>query len=271
MEEYYGQEQPPHDSEPPEIIQEFGMNDEREKHLNQIAPHRNYQGDWTELFYRRLSNPKTKERFIESKEHNQTTETRTSLHYRNPLGGISLDRAKDVPIDHYVESQTNYDNNREKIFNSTEYRHSSDFAKKPNNAGLSHGYGHPGIVFKDAFAGELKTKYTDRHKNIIEAHEKAHGIFDRLTNAEQKSILEPFNREKIGYGFSKQADEILARMSQLKNYFGFLGSEEFTLQHLAYARQNYIKDTGLDNNMSDFFGAITDDDKFVEIMNTFAC
>ena len=43
-------------------------------------------------------------------------------------------------------------------------------------------------------------------------------------------------------------DELAERMSQLKNYFGFKGGEVFTRQHLAYARENYLKDGKIISN-----------------------
>lgn len=67
------------------------------------------------------------------------------------------------------------------------------------------------------------------------------------------------------------ANEILERMSQLKNYFGFKGDEIFTKEHLAYAKKHYIDDTGVNNSMGIFFRAITPEKeaKFIEAMNTF--
>jgi hypothetical protein len=64
--------------------------------------------------------------------------------------------------------------------------------------------------------------------------------------------------------------EIAERMSQLKAYFGMKGSEKFTLDHLYYAREHYIKDTGFDNNMNIFFSAITKatESKFIELINS---
>lgn len=273
MEEFYGQVQPPDDCNDPEIIEQFGRDEEREQILNIIAPKRNYDGDWTVLLYNRLKDPKTKELHLKLKADFPTEENRARSYY-DALSGhekVSLEKPKDVPIDEYVESQTAYDRNLEDVFNSTKYGNALEFGRSPSNGGVSTGYGDTGAVFKDAVSNESNTKYTTRQKNIIEAHEKAHGIFDRLTNNEKKNILLPFNRLTIGYGFKKHADEVLARMSQLKNYFGFSGSEEFTIEHLNYAQENYIKDTGLDNNMSDFFKSIIDKEKFVELMNKTAC
>lgn len=65
--------------------------------------------------------------------------------------------------------------------------------------------------------------------------------------------------------------EIYARMSQLKNYFGFEGDEKFTKEHLEYAREHFVKDTGIDNNMTEFFNSISprSEKHFLHIMNNF--
>ncbi len=67
------------------------------------------------------------------------------------------------------------------------------------------------------------------------------------------------------------AAEIYERMSQLKNYFGIEDDTPFTSAHLAYAREHYIRDTEVDNNMKQFFKAITPEreEEFLKIMNSF--
>jgi hypothetical protein len=62
--------------------------------------------------------------------------------------------------------------------------------------------------------------------------------------------------------------ELTERMSQIKNYLGFRGDEEFTQENLDYARQYYIEETGIDNNMRQFFEAIKDDKEFIVLMNS---
>ncbi len=63
--------------------------------------------------------------------------------------------------------------------------------------------------------------------------------------------------------------EIAERMSQLKNYFGFKGDEEFTLEHLRYAKEHYVIDTGFDNRMTPFLTAITPEteEEFIRLIN----
>jgi len=64
--------------------------------------------------------------------------------------------------------------------------------------------------------------------------------------------------------------EISERMSQLKNYFGMNGNEKFTKEHLAYGRGHYVNDTDFDNDMTQFFQAITPEkeDAFIELINS---
>ena len=66
------------------------------------------------------------------------------------------------------------------------------------------------------------------------------------------------------------AMELAERMNQLKCYFGMRGAEKFTHEHLAYAREHYVEDTGLDNEMTRFFQAITPETEaaFLDLINT---
>ena len=59
--------------------------------------------------------------------------------------------------------------------------------------------------------------------------------------------------------FSKKGyTELVARGTQLKNYFGLKGGEPITEDMLKYAAKHYVKDTGIDNNMTQFFSGIKD-------------
>ena len=53
--------------------------------------------------------------------------------------------------------------------------------------------------------------------------------------------------------------EIAARFGQIKNYFGLKEGELITPEMWEYAKKHYIADTGIDNNMSDFFNLKIDD------------
>ena len=50
--------------------------------------------------------------------------------------------------------------------------------------------------------------------------------------------------------------EVSARGSQLHDYFGHTGTEPLTVDELQYAKDNYVKDTGVDNNMTELFQSV---------------
>ncbi len=58
--------------------------------------------------------------------------------------------------------------------------------------------------------------------------------------------------------YLNRPDEQLARGTQIKNYLGIVDESPITPEQLKYAAQNYVKDTGYDNNMTDFFKSIKD-------------
>jgi hypothetical protein len=136
-------------------------------------------------------------------------------------------------------------------------------------------------------------RFSEKQMSITEAHEKGHKVrVDLIGNDVANRVigeafnpgvvqvseeeLEPYKKwnpditkDRIKeYLFS--AHELIERMSQLKNYFGMKGDEEFTKEHLEYARINYIRDTGFNNEMTQFFQAITSEKEevFIKLMNT---
>lgn len=226
----------------------------------------NFQGNWAEVLRERLSDPEIKKKFFATKqEHPTSSEEKTDA------VGIGPKLKKKVLDQEDVEAtMANYEAIIDKVFISTDYDDAATFGHLPSALGANRGYGDTGAVFRDA-AKDGKT-LSDRGKSIIEAHEKAHGILMNLTEGEKEEIRTGFQFRLEKYKDKAQADELLARMSQLKNYFGFKGNEQFTKEHLAYAREHYIQDTGLDNDMTSFFEAVPNEkeDEFVHIMNKYA-
>jgi hypothetical protein len=156
----------------------------------------------------------------------------------------------------------------------------------------------------------LKGDKSNLYKEYVEAHEKEHAIRAPLLNAAFGPSIEmrkgfsfsSFVREKFKQlliagiwswsitawlgpasaatymaqkvltpSYMHSSWEIYARMSQLKNYFGFEGGGEFTGKHLAYAKQHYIEDTGVDNGMTAFLNDITSRSQkhFLYMINNF--
>lgn len=68
-----------------------------------------------------------------------------------------------------------------------------------------------------------------------------------------------FNRNIPDYLLENNGSELAARGSQLKDYFKITDpNQPITEDMLRYASKNYIKDTGIDNNMAELFNSIID-------------
>jgi len=236
---------------------------------NKIESRANYEGDWTLLLRERMLDPMTKEKFISVRKQAMSE-------MRDGEPG-KLDKPETF-AQHYQEQIDNYESNIEKVFKLTGIGEAGDFNKQPENLGKGK-IGTEGVVFVDAESKGVPLSV--RQKNIVEAHEKGHGLRDFRSNfdyrefsdAIDKSILRDTEgqNEKRFANYLSSADEIAERMAQLKNYFGFKASDMMTKEHLKYARENYIKDTGLDNLMTEFFSAITPEkeEKFLEVLNKY--
>lgn len=154
----------------------------------------------------------------------------------------------------------------------------------------------------DAIEPYSKKRYTSEQLSITEAHEKGHIIrqFRGPMGAEYASRLRKgfdvsqfkFSEKDVHvlsemYGVGEEEidtdenrseyieyildpREIVERMSQLKNYFGFSGAEVFTSNHLDYARKHYVDDTDFDNGMTVFLRMITKETEvnFLELINS---
>lgn len=61
------------------------------------------------------------------------------------------------------------------------------------------------------------------------------------------------------YFSAKNGTELTGRGTQIKDYYGLSSpDQEITEDMLRYAAKNYVKDTGMDNNMTEFFKSIVD-------------
>lgn len=231
----------------------------------------NYPGHWTLLLADRLRDRETRKKFIAVR-----TEAMPSLQEGEP-GPIDKEKRFQK---HYKEQVDHYDEIVDSVFSKTAIGNAAEFNRMPIHAGEGS-IGETGTVFLDA-EGRDGTPLTARQKMIIEAHEKGHGVrdFQGSDATEIRSVLDASvlrEREELAgsetrfANYLQNPDEIIERMAQLKNYFGFRGNEPFTKKHLEYAKAHYVTDTGLDNTMSHFFGAITPEteDRFLEVMNKY--
>jgi hypothetical protein len=162
----------------------------------------------------------------------------------------------------------NYEDFVNRIHGSTAYDFAASSSKKPGNLGVGN-YDMPGKVFKDAPLNQLG-------KDIINAHEKNHGIFaGTLSKEMQEALLKPFGTKKAvpHYAAKHQADEVLARMAQFKNAVGIGDNQIFTLGHLNLIRKNYAKQF-LDNSITEMLAKIkpgsAGEKEFLKNMNKYA-
>ena len=252
--------------------------------LEQMA---NYEGDWTTLLKERLLDPEIKRQFISKREQYMTSltpenATMMALPYIDEKMKEQIVVAqKHLIEDNYRRQIEKYDENLEHVFSITNIGPAARSGKTPAILGTND-YGGQGTVFNDAkqatfeedLLGIEGKPLSVRQKNIIEAHEKGHGVREYLGQdrteisgaIDEKTFPTPELKK-----YMMEPTEIIERMSQLKNYFSFKGSEKFTKEHLAYAREHYVADTGLDNRMTWFFKAITPEteEKFIEVINSY--
>jgi hypothetical protein len=233
----------------------------------------NYPGHPTLLLHERLQHPEIRNRFMELKS------AARSFLYEDDDAENQFRKHTQFK-QHYTNQLDAYDANLERVFTSTDIGEAADFNKQPAHLGRNTGIGMPGTVFTDA-AHRDGTPLTSPQKAIIEAHEKGHGMRDFVTTDEYATLISALDQEKMreyriaGGGrpnsYMQHPEEIVERMSQLKNYFGFRGAEPFTKKHIGYARAHYVTDTGLDNMMSEFFTGITPEteEHFIQVMNTY--
>lgn len=236
----------------------------------------NYPGDWGELLHERLTSPSVQRKMMSVlKKHFDSYKPGTAIE--------PFDKDQDFQ-EYQMRHALSFDERVKNAFLSTGVGEAGDYGKKPEALGvvLKDGqryedrFAHPGAVFDDATSVDGKP-LTNRQKNIIEAHEKGHAVreFSGAMAAEIRGVIDPSGlREKEGKynpNYVGKADEIIERMAQFKNYFGFHGNEVFTKAHLDHIRKHYVEDVGLDNGVTDLLDAVTPqtEDKFLEIINKY--
>lgn len=258
-----------------------------EKKEKTIEEQANYEGNHSLLLFERLKNKDVFTRLVNDL-YNDITSVDYSTHmYVDP------DYLKSLERDEYSIKQDI----------KIELEQALDRVSKSTEIGFSeYGYiksesGSNGTGYVEICNGKIGNTFNETVlvKNITESHEKGHNIrkynadseftkdlqsmfdFDKiiLSNEEVENIRKIDSREDSKEAIERKTKEYIAypweiieRMSQIKNYFGFSSNEIFTQAHLDYVRKNYIKDTGMNSiQIKPFFDAISDDKKFIDKMN----
>ena len=275
-------------------MENFNINTDNSKKIEQLA---NYEGNDSALLIERLRNPEIKRQLIDLIQRAYEERALTG----KPVVTLILDPVTRYPIKgtdgKYLSDKTPF-----KALTKDEIEKEIDIgiAEIENFTKVSFTGKEPGENSVDPnWKFPNGDKPTAKQFSIIAAHEKGHrvrsyphfGSVDPITKYFSKgfdpssilyteedykseaSILggktyKKAKEELLDYLFS--AEEIAERMSQLKNYFSMKGGEEFTKEHLVYAQEHYIEDTGMDNRMKFFFQAITPEteDMFIETINS---
>ena len=124
-------------------------------------------------------------------------------------------------------------------------------------------------IFKD-FIWDMIGRYPTNEelrffKSIVKAHEKGHAIGIPSTAPEGFDFSKlPAKYQK--YFLKNNGSEIAERAQQIANYYGLKEHHTITPEMLRYAKQNYIKDTFFDNDMTELFNSIVDFEKAAKWM-----
>ncbi len=238
-----------------ELDSESLLNQREALLVEKVAAEANYPGDWTGLLYERMKHEETRRKFIERRS------TAMSAMLVGEPG--MMDKPKQFAA-HYQEQIDQYDERIEDIFKITNIGPAAAYGKQPVHLGEGN-INEPGTVFSD-------TALTIRQKNMIEAHEKGHGLrnFESPTDsAEIRAVIDVEELDRIAAEHSQteqkrfpknylqKPEEIVERMAQFKNYFGMKGGEEFTKRHLDHVRTHYVSDTRLDNGVSTLLACVS--------------
>jgi hypothetical protein len=197
-----------------------------------------------------------------------------------------LSQSEKFPTRGKQELIDNYKN----IDNLFEVAPAAKYYKRPESLGIRDAFTNKPVLFEDAPLTAPQQKY-------IASHETGHLYTPPPKEAEE--WLGAFNTNKLNrylrgtpiYGANSMealslnkgtqlarghAMEIRERAGQLKDFIAAKKlipldkNFKMTKSDLNYAIKNYVKETGLDNNMTEMFGALSSKRKFLNTMNKYA-
>lgn len=147
---------------------------------------------------------------------------------------------------------------RQKILSSEpRYGTAESFKVAPHLGGFSDRRG-------DYYA--ITTEHIAKHTPSVVSSTKAHELAHYTYNPHEVPPMSvyklpndnPSRNYLMGFGTKEDGTELTARGTQIKGYYGLKEEHPITEDMLKYAADNYVKDTGYDNNMTDFFKGIID-------------
>lgn len=126
----------------------------------------------------------------------------------------------------------------------------------------------PGIgLYRETYSvnKDVLKDYTLQQSSSVKAHEMVHYMYRPNKEQEAKlayNVRQYFKRpEGRDYFRQSRATEQTARGTQIKNYYGLNeGNQDITPAMWEYARRNYVKDTGINNNMTEWLNSVDERD-----------
>ena len=106
--------------------------------------------------------------------------------------------------------------------------------------------------------------------NAVLSHEVDHALHIPDEPVPENAFFPRLNYLYKDYFKRYKNTEVAARGSQLHDYFGHTGTEPITAEELQYAKEHYVKDTGINNLMNNFLWSINDYDALAKWMTKYS-
>lgn len=110
----------------------------------------------------------------------------------------------------------------------------------------------------------------DSQLNAVLSHEVDHALHIPDEPVPENAFFPRLNYLYKDYFKRYKNTEVAARGSQLHDYFGHTGTEPITAEELQYAKEHYVKDTGINNLMNNFLWSINDYDALAKWMTKYS-
>lgn len=110
----------------------------------------------------------------------------------------------------------------------------------------------------------------DSELNAVLSHEVDHALHIPDESVPENAFFPRLNYLYKDYFKRYKNTEVAARGSQLHDYFGHIGTEPITAEELQYAKEHYVKDTGINNLMNNFLWSINDYDALAKWMTKYS-
>ena len=245
-----------------------------------IKNHVPYSGDNLELFKQRLINGGFDK--LEIDDYLETTVNKTNpLHVLGTMQESEknyklldvMDRASTENAKEFFDKQLTYDVNIRKYLSNLNPK------QDPTHPLIKEGnafYSSQNKQIHTPMVGKF-AKLNKKFPGIVDAHELQHAVDDlgkvgfNYSDEELNNLLNSIDYTKINKDdadYLNNLTEMHARIGQIKNYFGITDPHAPVTEDMwNYARRHYVKDTGMDNQMQEFFRIVKDPKTFLSIIN----